>query len=300
MAWTAVADVPFVPVSSLYFSQIIGGEFYVIDRGFNFWKCNIGTGVWTQLANPPYIGTNIHRPLTHRNGMLYCVDEGGAAMPIGRRISWYNIATGLWASSSQVPFAATGYRSIRGFCFADDDTIWAWLRHNVAKRMKCVRLVISTDTWTEFANNTGDLAVAQARSAAINAAGTIVYCGEQGAAAGCYGQYTIGGDAYAQSSPFTGVNYSWAHDPQRLWFHEVGGPIANRRYGYFDIEALVYNDDYWPAGPPTRTSMSYMASDLQAIVSLTLALAGPNPWVWWNGQIVQVPTVQTDPATEIT
>ncbi len=181
MAWTAVADVPFVPVSALYFSQIVDGEFYMIDRGFNFYRCNIGTGTWTQLANPPFIGTNHSRQLTYRNGRVYCIDEGGGAEPLGRRISWYTIATGVWASSSQVPFAVSRFRSIKSFCFADDDTIWAWAKRDAQLRMKCVRYVISTDTWTEFANDTGVLASNQARSAAINAAGTIVYGSAMGA-----------------------------------------------------------------------------------------------------------------------
>ena len=298
MAWQAVADVPFVPVGAVYFSQIIGAEFYMIDRDFNFYRCHIGTGVWTQLANPPFTGTNTYRPLVFRNGVLYCIDEGGGAEPLGRRISWYNITTGAWASSSQVPGGGLSWRNIKSFCFADDDTIWAWVKRNGFNQMKCYRYVISTDTWTEFVNNTGVLAVNQARCAAINAAGTIVYCGEQGAAASCYGTYTIGTDAYAQSGAYAGVNYSWAHDPLRLWFFESGGLITDRRYGYFDIEALAYHDDYWLAGPPTRTSGGYLGSDLNAIVDEAQTIAGANPMVWWDGAIV--PTVQTLPATEVT
>ena len=59
MAWQAVADVPFAPVTAVYFSQISGTEFYMIDRGLNFYHYNIGTGVWTQLANPPFAGENM-------------------------------------------------------------------------------------------------------------------------------------------------------------------------------------------------------------------------------------------------
>lgn len=297
MAWAAVADVPFVPVGTLYFSQIIGAEFYMVDRGFNFYRYHIGTGVWTQLANTPFIGTGIYRSLAYRNGMLYCIDDDGAGWG-GLRISWYNPATDVWASSAQVPFVVSGYRRIRSFCFADNDTIWAWVQLFAGNRVKCVRYVISTDTWTEFANDTGVLAVAQARSAAINAAGTMVYCGEMGAAAGRYGRYTIAGDLYWQSgAPPTARNYCWVHDPQRLWYYPTGVPIVNMRYGYFDIEALAYNDDYWEAGPPSRTAIAYLGSDLEAIVCEAQAIAGPQPWVWWNGLIV--PTVQTDPATEI-
>lgn len=302
MVWTQVADVPFAPVTTIYFSEIIGNEFYVIDRGFNFWRCHIGTGVWTQLANPPYIGTNINRPLVYRNGMLYCVDEGGGALPLGRRISWYNIATGVWASSSQVPFAVSGFQSIRGFCFADNDTIWAWVLRTVDARLKCVRYVISTDTWTEFANDTGVLANSEARCSAINAASTIVYGGGHGVNAGCYGTYTIATDAYAQSPQhvtlFGLANYCWTNDPLRLWFFPVGAPLNTRPYGYFDIETLAYTDEHWAAGPVARTNARLIGVNLRAIVDNALALAGPNPWVWWNGQIV--PTVQTDPATEIT
>ncbi len=297
MAWQAVADVPFAPVTTIYFSQIIGVEFYMIDRGFNFYKCNLTTGVWTHLANPPFIGTNLYRSLAYRNGMLYCVDEGGGAQPLGRRISWYNPATDTWASSAQVPFAVSQFLRIASFVFIDDDTIWAWIKRNGMLRFKCVRYVISTDTWTEFANDTGVLAVNQARSAAINAAGTIVYCGEQGAAAGCYGSYIIATDTYAQSVS-TGSNYCFAHDPHRLWYFFPAPPIADRRYGYLDVETLTYHNDYWEAGPPSRTSMTSMGSDLNAIVDHSQALAGANPFVWWNGVIP--PLAQTDPATGVT
>lgn len=297
MPWTAAADVPFAPVTAVYFSQIIGTEFYMIDRGFNFYRYNIGTGVWTQLANPPFIGTNLIRSLTYRNGMLYCVDEGAGAEPTGRRISWYNPVTNAWASSSQVPGAVFFYRNIKSFCFADDDTIWAWVKRNAFNQMKCVRYVISTDTWTEFANNTGVLAQNQARCAAINAAGTIVYCGYQGVADGCYGTYTIATDAYAQSADHGGYAYCWAHDPLRLWYVRTVGALADRRYGYLNIETLAFNDNYWEAGPPTRTAIGFLGSDLRAIVDEAQAIAGANPYVWWNGAIV--PTVQTNPATEI-
>ncbi|KKN00609.1 hypothetical protein LCGC14_1136120 [marine sediment metagenome] len=297
MAWTAVADVPFAPVTAVYFSQIIGIEFYMLDRGFNFYSCHIPTGVWTHLTNPPFIGSNVSRSLTYRNGLIYCIDEGGGAWPLGRRISWYDPATNAWASSSQVPFNVSRFRSIRSFCFADDDTIWAWVQRDAQLRMKCVRYVISTDTWTEFANETGVLASNQARCAAINTAGTIVYCGEQGVAGGCYGSYTIATDAYAQSAAHVSYTYVWGHDPARLWYARNVGAIPDRRYGYFDIEALVYHNDYWEAGPPSRTSITYVGCDLDSIVDLAQAIAGANPFVWWNGLLV--PTVQTDAATGV-
>lgn len=297
MAWQAVADVPFVPVGAIYFSQIIVAEFYVIDRGFNFYKCHIGTGVWTQLANPPFIGTNIYRSLAYRNGMIYCIDEGGGAEPFGRRISWYNPATNIWASSSQIPFNVSRFRSLKSFCFSDDDTIWAWAKRDAFLRMKCVRYVISTDTWTEFANDTGVLVQNQARCAAINAAGAIVYCGEQGAATG-YGTYTIATDAYAQSAAHANFTYCWAHDPQRLWYIHSVGPIEDRRYGYLDIETLAYHNAHWLAGPPSRTSLYHLGSDLNSIVDNAQTIAGANPWVWWDGAIL--PTAQTDPATGVT
>ncbi|KKL17569.1 hypothetical protein LCGC14_2484220, partial [marine sediment metagenome] len=116
MAWTAVADVPFAPVAAIYFSQIVDGGFYMLDRGFNFYHYSIGTGTWTQLANPPFIGTNLIRSLTVRNGRVYCVDEGGGAEPNGRRISWFTIATGVWASSP-VPFNVSRFRNIKSFVF---------------------------------------------------------------------------------------------------------------------------------------------------------------------------------------
>jgi len=299
MAWTAVADVPFAPVAAIYFSQIVDGGFYMLDRGFNFYHYSIGTGTWTQLANSPFIGTNLIRSLTVRNGRVYCVDEGGGAEPNGRRISWFTIATGVWASSAQIPFNVSRFRNIKSFVFADDDTIWVWVKRDSFNRNKCVRYVISTDTWTEFVNETGVLTRAQARGAAINAAGTIVYGSNMGAFTMSYGSYTIAADAYVQSGagPGPNWNYVWAHDPLRLWYVSIIGAVADRRYSYFDIATLAFVSNYWEAGPPSRTTLSFMGSNLEAIVSQVHGLTD-NPVVWWNGAIL--PTTQTDPATEIT
>ncbi len=206
MAWAAQADIPWAMViPGLSFSPIIGSDVYIISRYQDFYRFNIGTQQYTALAPPPFAGENVYRTLHYRNGRLYCIDEGGAAEPFGRRISWYTIATGVWASSSQVAFGL--FAGIKSFCFQDDDTIWVWVKRSGSLRFKCVRYVISTDTWTEFVNDTGVLLTGLAQAAIMNAAGTEVFgatmadAGGPGASPGRYGIYTIATDAYT-FSPF--------------------------------------------------------------------------------------------------
>ena len=304
MAWAPVADVPFAVTGVLYFSPIIGVEFYVIDFGFNFYKCHIGTGSWTQLANPPFIGTNLYRQLTFRNGMLYCVDEGAGAEPLGRRISWYNPTTDIWASSSQAG-ALTQYQNIKSFCFADDDTIWAWVKRNFQVHFKCVRYVISTDTWTEFVNTTGVIGRGQARSAIMSADGAQVFgsymsdAGGPGLSPGRFGIYTIATDTYTYSPfivPMGPASWCWCGDPLRLWYIRYNLPELYR-YSYLENDGVTMVLDYWLPNAARQAGVfgRFGVSNLRAIIDQA-SLA--NPMVYFDGAIL--PTVQTDPATEIT
>ncbi len=293
MAWVAQADIPWAMVGGLYFSPIIGADVYILDRGQNFYRFNIGTQQYTALANAPFIGTNVFRTLRHRNGMLYCIDVGGGAEPFGRRISWYNPATNTWASSSQCPFAV--FRGIKSFCFADDDTIWAWVKRNAVVSYKCVRYVISTDTWTEFANDTGAIAFGVAHSAIMSNDGLRVFGVLMGLAPTRYGIYTIATDAYTYSPVIGAIAWSTDGDPLRLWFTKYAG--VNTRYGYLENDGVTVVNNYWPANAARAAGWSGTlgVSGLNAIIDQA---DGVNPMTYFNGAIV--PTVQTLPATEIT
>ena len=61
MAWTAAANLPFVPIfNDIGFSPIIANEVYLIDRSTNnFWKYHIGSRIYTKLANRPYTGETL-------------------------------------------------------------------------------------------------------------------------------------------------------------------------------------------------------------------------------------------------
>jgi len=63
MSWISETAVPFTITGQLFFSPVIGREVYVIDRGTNFWKYNLGTQQWTELASPNYTGTYAYRTL---------------------------------------------------------------------------------------------------------------------------------------------------------------------------------------------------------------------------------------------
>ena len=298
MAWAAQANIPWALVGGLYFSPIIDTEVYIVDNGQNFYRFNIGTQQYTALANVPFSGLNCYRALRYRNGLLYCINEGGGAEPIGRRISWYNPTTNVWASSSQVPFGVSFFLNIKSFCFIDDDTIWAWVKRNGFIRFKCVRYVISTDTWTEFANDTGVIANGVAQSAIMNAAGTQVFGVHMGLSSTRYGIYTIATDAYTYSPVIGSIVWTQVGDPLRFWFTEpAGGAPDTLTYGYLENDGVTEVHDYWAANA-ARAAGWYGSLGVSGLHAIIDQASGVNPMTYFDGAII--PTVQTLPATEIT
>ncbi len=303
MAWKAEAALPFPVANVAHFSPINANEVYVISRQLDFYRYHMGTKVYTALAAPPFTAPNAYRQLTFRNNMYYCLSEDPPAGGGARRITWYNPATNTWASSSQIPLDGAQNYLLQSFCFADNDTIWAWARQGGGApfRLKCVRYVISTNTWTYFLNDTGPLAVGQARCAAINAAGTIVYTGTVGPVAGHYATYTIAGDAYAISPQHiiagVPINYVWAADPLRLWFTRTDGLPATWQYGFLTIATLAYTDNHFIAFAG-RVGGWFGRIGLLDTLAVIDNARNTAPEIWSEGTIA--PTVQTDPATGVT
>ena len=273
--WTFEQGLPWTFTGTLYFSPITtDGIVYVIDRGTQFWKYNMGTKQWTKLASPNYSAENCYRSLV-LNGTdeLWCISDGAASEPSGRRLSRYVISTDTWADSSQAPNMTGAYTAnIKSFVFSNTDTIWAWVRGTGNTRFQVYRYVISTATWTVFTAETGVIG-GTGRLAAINAAGTIIYGTDLGT--GIWG-YTIATDAYASVIAMqAGFAWTYANQPSGndalLWYFRS----SNQRYGYRDIDAGTWNDDVFVENTEKDASFAFqfgVSADLADIIDFANAL----------------------------
>lgn len=249
--WAIETGLPFTPISpgTIYFSSIIEEipnvyVVYVIDASnTEFWKYSLTDKEWTKLASPTYTAQNCYRTLAINplGTKLACVSEGASSYPIGRRIEIYTIGTDTWAASAQTPaISGSTVGSLVSLVWADNDTIWAWARRGSVNDGKCIKYVVSTDTWTVYTNLTGVVTSWQGRCASINDAGTVVYGGQIGVV-GAYHKYTIATDTYSTITN-AGYTFAWAYDKDKLWF------IHNTTYrqGYIDTADDSVNASIFP------------------------------------------------------
>ena len=258
--WAFEEDLPFTETSVLYFSPIIGDEVYIIDRGTNFWKYNLVTRVYTQLASPAYTAENVYRTLavSPDGTKLACITKGGAIYDdiIGARIEFYNIAGNTWSASSPAPYGVGQplgqWGGLKSIVWADNDTIWAWcvVAGTSTGFGKCIKYVLSTDTWTVYASATPDQGSGgfQARCAAIKSDSSVVFGGHFNFG-DRYCKYTIATDTYtfAFLTPGGGnENFVWTYDKDKLWYAKTD---QNYRLGYLDVDAEAQT---YPASFPAN------------------------------------------------
>lgn len=212
IVWAFESPIPFTLNQLVFFSPILkteGGEYYVyvIGQDTKFYQYNITRARWTRLAEPAYSGgaglpasfSSRSLALSPNGKKLACCSEIDTAEDGGRRIEIYNRETGLWSASSQAPDligAQPAY--LQSLVWVDDDTIWAWARRTSqgSNRGQCYRYVVSTDTWTTFANETLVQTAFQGWNCAMNADGTVIFGGGIGATSRNYCKYTIATDTY--------------------------------------------------------------------------------------------------------
>ncbi len=309
MAWTNEVALPWVPANHLYFSPIVNDRVYVIDNDVNFWLYDITNRQWTELASPNFASTPtglIDRSLAlSPNGTkLACVSEVTANHRGGKRIEVYTIATDTWVASSQVQDMFDQVPVLRatviaGLVWADEDTIWCWAAEATAlvkDYARCIRYVISTDTFTIFPILlNGTLVASSPRSAAINAAGTIVFGSVIGASVAQWYQYTIAGDAYALGGTLTaGRAFAFAADNDKLWYVDT----TTLRQGYVDIADGSEHDNQFEENTDRDAGYGFyfgVKDNLDAIIAYARLAA---PELMTAGRFL--PLVQTLPATEIT
>ena len=256
--WMLEAGLPFTMVTRLYFSPVIEevlGVYvvYVIDRSTNFWKYNLTSKEWTELSSPTYdldVAGTLDRSLAlSPNGTkLACIGEGTANHRSGKRIEVYTIATDTWAASGQVQnmddeIPLSQATVISGLVWADETTIWCWATKattGAKDYARCIKYSVG-DVFTIYAALlNGTLTYAEGYSAAINAAGTIIYGSAIGATVREWQKYTIAGDSYATGGTLTaGSAFALSTDRDKLWYVTTD----NYRPGYIDTADDSENDD---------------------------------------------------------
>lgn len=237
MTWISEETLPFTPNVNISFSQLQDNEVYFHDRGTNFWKYNLSTKVYTQLADRHAdLASNICLPLHYRTatGKIYTCARN-------RAIFIYDIASNTWSKSSTTPTTYGTFR-IYAICFQDDDTIWAWVEKSTDIETKCFKYVPSTDTWTAYpgywAHPWPEVYMFEATfwngmpHTAPVSGGSFSFL-----------RYNIGGDSY--NRPFASTSYQMMYavsaDPWKLWFYDKSGS----EYGYYNLDdSGIYADQF--------------------------------------------------------
>lgn len=317
MAWRAEAAVPFAITGRLYFSPIIGEEIYVIDRGFNFYRYNFNSDLWTPLAPPNFgsaaAGYWLYRSLaiSPDGTRLACCSDcymPGGLWPTsgGRRIEIYDIATDVWTASDIMPVIDVGQRGLsRAVVWQNNDLIWIWaVRSNYTATDvfgKCIEYVPSTDTFTVHAQ-VANYGVGAGSAwfgnggAAIRADNSFVSAGGTGGAY-YYFDYNVGADVYSRRGGIIGPfweTFAHADDRNRLWFTRN----ANGRQGYIDVETYAIHYDIFTENPERDAGFGVSFGVTGNLANIIAYAKNSFPRIMSADHFL--PTVQTDPATEVT
>ena len=297
--WIVERGLPFVPVREIFFSPIVGSTVYVIDDGQNFQKYNLATDTWTALTGPDFAGgggstiINCYRTLAlSPNGTKLACPSDGRTAPSGifktgggRRIEIYNISGDSWTASTTLPhITGTIFGLARSVVWENEDVLWVWaVRQNgtaTGWKGKCIKYVISTDTFTVYTNLTdsadGDDNWGRGGAAQRND-NTIVYMGGIGTngtdrnANNEYVKYTIATDTYTTVANDDAI-FAHAYDRDKLWYIND----TNEQMGYIDISDDSENDNQVAVNPRRTAGFSdhFGVEDSLAGVFSKVATAG--------------------------
>ena len=327
MSWISDVAVPFTITGTLYFSPIINGEVYVIDQGSNFYKYNLATREWTELASPAYgvVGRSDRffrtLALSPDGTTLACTSDGKwqvkAGYPAnvktggGSRIEFYDIVGGTWSASKATDFyfgLADNRAYVRSMVWEDDDTLWVWViqgyRSASGWQIQCVKYVKSTDTWTKYASSFQDTSIYSYGincgngGSAIKADKSVVYGGRTGPYSSyLYTKYTIATDLYAHHGLVTLTDeFCHIYDRDKLWFYEAAG---TGQQGYIDVEDDAEHDDQFTENTDVEAGYGAHAGVSDDLLEIIVYAKSTPPELMSEFAII-APTVTTDPATEVT
>ena len=297
--WTAEANWP-VAWTFICFSPIIleGGEFIVYATGFEgtgvikkLYKYNIDTNTWTELAVPPNYSSGPALAMSPDGSKLASNIPGLAFLYI------YDIGGNSWTTSTAAPQMGGVNTRIQSAVWADDDTIWVAARAQIAGTwtIKCFKYVVSTDTWTQYANSltpTTNTAFAMG----ISPDGTTLYIASCGSNSYNASKYVIATETYTQNvltiaatSDFTRCN-----DRNRLWYGATPGGLVEIRT-YYDLSDESSNT-LFPQNT-NRTKASSITAGVGEGMAAIVHYCTNEPKNW--SYIQPLPATTTDPATAL-
>lgn len=292
--WTAEANWP-EAWTSIYFSPITieSGEFIVyVSGGFpirKFYKYNISTNAWTELAVPP---NYVNAPIS------MSPDGSRLATHYAYNILFiFDIAGNSWSSSPAAPQISGIDAGLLSVVWADNDTIWATVRAFVsgAWRIKCFKYVVSTTTWTQYTNYLLP-AAPNPYATGISPDGTTLYFGNCGSSYYKASKYVIATDTYSQDviNIFSAYYFTICSDRNRLWYGpSVGGLAQITRYR--DLSDLSEHTVF-PSNA-SRTKPTNITAGIGGGASAIVHYGLNEPKNWSYVQSLAV--VTTDPATAI-
>ena len=287
-AWTTVHFSPIIRDSMLDYVVYVGG--YNIAE---FYKYHLRTDVWERLADPP-VALYSALDLSPDGTKLATVGFHG------RYVYIYDIATDTWTTSVIAPHIPAGTMLYLHIPFwLDDDTIWVMTSGYIGVwRGRLYRYVVSTGTWTQFANFINPT-YQNGKSMSINTLGTNLYVGYIGAGTWGYLRYVIATDTYVllNAGADNGYRFYGSSDRNaRLWAHSAGLPNTAR---YYNCDTETLSGAAFIADPLQDDAVAITCGlyGTEHIIAQHM-LAEPKNRIW--NTFISLPYIQTDPATGVT
>ena len=290
MVWVAEAANPQAWAQTCFSNIIIESrQMVVYVSGFNiakFYRYNLYTNNFTALADPP----------AALFGQLAVSPDGTKVVghsANGTVLYVYNISGNSWTTGAVNP----GSWSIQSMVWADDDTIWCQVRS--LPNIKFYKYVVSTNTWTSYANSTAP-AVTNSTCMCISTDGTKLYVGNCGSFYYSTTRYTIATDAYAGGPNIPSAHYFvYGADRHKLWYgpsravpvlHKTITRWVNPDTGV--LEPAIFSE-YDPSTKPSNLPVG--------VYGVTMCIAGLMDTAPENlsETLASLPTVTTDMASAI-
>jgi len=306
LVWEAAENWPEAWQENL-FSPIVAGGTYLQDyvvyvsgwEGtgtlFRLYEYNITQRTWTRLADPPdYVNAAISMSPNHN---LLCTPANPHP-----RVQIYNIATNTWTLSSAAPQILATDVLIMNSVWADDDTVWAFVRNSVGGvwRTKCYRYVVSTDTWTDYVNVYSP-AIHNPQAMGISPDLSTLYFGQCGADYNDLSKYVIATDAYSVAVNLGATLYfPYCCDRNRVWYGATTGGFAQIMH-YIDLSDESLHTNIFPSNASRDKPANISAGVYDAEAAIVwYRTTEPKNWTYVTRDLTATPTVQTLPATGVT
>ena len=241
--WEFEADNPVAFTDGPFFSPMIKNDIgqYIVYAGYydstRFYRYNLTTKQWTRLADSPTAIVNSGIAMSPDGSKLIATGLNQNELRI------YDVELNTWTTSPDAPLLSGAAPQIFGVVFADNDTVWCQVRKSGPYEVKFYRYVISTTTWTAFANSIADPADSNSQAMSISSDGLKLYAGAVGANYYSLYRYVISTDTYTQLTIGSGRRFLYSCDrTAKLWWWDSVVP----RYGYFNCDTEANVLDVFP------------------------------------------------------